>query len=168
MAELPRVSIPALQKRRLACVICVAMEIQLTTPALLFPAISLLLLAYTNRFLALASIVRALYSSYKSSPDPIYIAQIHNLQRRIRLIRDMQLLGVSSFLLCTVCMFVLFQGWLRAGQAIFGASLLLMMLSLFVSLWEIFISIGALDLQLQNLEKDCQNSAITDQKEKSL
>ncbi len=132
------------------------MEIQLTTPALLFPAISLLLLAYTNRFLALASIVRALHASYKTSPDPIYLAQIQNLQRRIRLIRDMQLLGVSSFLLCTVCMFALFQGWTTAGQYLFGASLVLMMLSLFVSLREIFISIGALDVQLEHLEKDCQ------------
>ena len=132
------------------------MEIQLTTPALLFPAISLLLLAYTNRFLALASIIRALYSSYKTSPDPIYLAQFHNLRRRIRLIRDMQLLGVSSLLLCSVCMFVLFQGWTLAGQYIFGSSLVLMTLSLFVSLREIFISIGALDVQLQDLEKECR------------
>jgi Protein of unknown function (DUF2721). len=46
------------------------MEINLTTPALLFPAISLLLLAYTSRFLALAALMRELHVRYKTQPDP--------------------------------------------------------------------------------------------------
>lgn len=128
------------------------MEIDLTTPALLFPAVSLLLLAYTNRFLGLASVVRSLHASYQSSPDPVYLVQIDNLKRRIRLIRDMQLLGVTSLTLCTVCMFALFRGWLHAGQWIFGASLVFMTLSLLFSLREIFISVAALDVQLRDLE----------------
>jgi hypothetical protein len=39
-------------------------QLSLTTPALLFSAISLLLLAYTNRFLAYASVVRNLHARY--------------------------------------------------------------------------------------------------------
>ena len=87
------------------------MDISITTPALLFPAISLLLLAFTNRFLALASLIRQLHASYKSDPDEILFGQIANLRYRINLIRDMQAYGVSSLLLCVVCMLVLFAGW---------------------------------------------------------
>jgi hypothetical protein len=127
------------------------MEITLTTPSLLFPAISLLLLAYTNRFLGLATVIRSLHSTYKTTDDPIYLGQIENLRKRIRLIRDMQLCGVLSILVCTVSMLCLFQGWMAAGQAAFGASLLLMIVSLVISAREIQTSVGALDLQLRDI-----------------
>lgn len=130
------------------------MEITLTTPSLLFPAISLLLLAYTNRFLGLASVVRALHATYKTTDDPVYLGQIKNIRRRIRLIRDMQFHGVLSILLCTVSMFCLFQGWEMAGKVTFGISLILMILSLAISAWEIQMSVGALDLQLRDIEKN--------------
>ncbi len=132
------------------------MEITITTPSLLFPAISLLLLAYTNRFLGLASVVRALHASYKNTDDPIYLGQIHNIRRRIKLIRDMQFFGVLSILLCTVSTFCLFLGWTFGGKIIFGASLVLMILSLGISAWEIQMSVGALDLQLRDIEKNAE------------
>jgi hypothetical protein len=94
------------------------MELSLTTPALLFPAVSLLLLAYTNRFLAIAALIRELHSRYKNNRDELLIAQIANLRQRVMLIRNMQALGVSSLLLCVVCMFVLFAGWVALGKAI--------------------------------------------------
>jgi hypothetical protein len=129
------------------------MDITITTPALLFPAISLLLLAFTNRFLALASLVRQLHASYKSDPDDILFGQIANIRYRINLIRDMQAYGVSSLLLCVVCMLVLFLGWIEIGKWIFVASLILMAISLALSIREIQVSVGALDLQLIDLEK---------------
>jgi len=92
------------------------MEITLTTPALLFPAISLLLLAFTNRFLALANLIRQLHANYKTAPDELLFGQIANLRHRINLIRDMQAYGVSSLLLCVVSMFALFLGWLRTAS----------------------------------------------------
>lgn len=134
------------------------MEIDLTTPALLFPAISLLLLAYTNRFLGLATVVRSLHSSYKTSADPIYVGQIHNLRQRIQLIRNMQFFGVLSIFFCTGAMFAIFIGWQPAGQRIFVASLVFMLLSLAVSLWEIAISVGALNLQLRDIEEHQKHS----------
>ena len=93
------------------------MDINLTTPAVLFPAISLLLLAYTNRFLALASVIRKLQRRLqKAAPDFRGIRhQIENLLWRIRLVRNMQFCGVLSLLLCTVCMFLLFLGFITAG-----------------------------------------------------
>lgn len=130
------------------------MEITLTTPALLFPAISLLLLAYTNRFLTLATLIRSLHGKFKESPDEGIWDQIKNLRLRVKLIRNMQVLGVLSLLLCVVCMFVIFKGNLKLAEFIFGVSLILLILSLAVSAWEIQISVKALNIQLSDLEKN--------------
>ena len=78
------------------------MQISLTTPALLFPAVSLLLVAYTNRFLALGSRIRTLHAQYKSTPDNILSSQIIILKKRVVLIRNMQFLGVASLFLCVL------------------------------------------------------------------
>lgn len=128
------------------------MEINLTTPALLFSTISLLLLAYTNRFLALSVVIRQLHAKHKESPNPVFVAQIANLRKRVYLIRDMQTLGVGSLLSCTLCMAILFAGWQLAGKWIFGFSLLLMVVSLTLSIIEIRMSIGALNLHLKDME----------------
>jgi hypothetical protein len=130
------------------------MEINLTTPALLFPAISLLLLAYTNRFLTLATLIRSLHRQFKERPDDLIWGQIKNLRLRVKLIRNMQVLGVLSLLLCVVCMFVIFSGNLKLAEFIFGVSLILLILSLAVSAWEIQISVKALNIQLSDLERD--------------
>ncbi len=128
------------------------MEINVTTPAVLFPAVSLLLLAYTNRFLALAGVIRKLHAEHKAMPDPTYLKQIANLRWRIRLVRNMQFCGVLSLLLCTVCMFLLFLGSLLPAEVIFSASLIAMIVSLVFSLVEIQSSVRALDLHLQDVE----------------
>ncbi|MFN8471042.1 MAG: DUF2721 domain-containing protein [Anaerolineae bacterium] len=130
------------------------MELTLTTPALLFPAISLLLLAYTNRFLTLAALMRDLYARYRSQPDPKILGQLANLRYRIVIIRNMQVFGISSFFGCVLSMFVLFAGWVTLGQWIFGASLILLLISLGLSLREIQVSIDALTLQMEDLEHE--------------
>ena len=129
------------------------MELSLTTPALLFPAISLLLLAYTNRFLTLANLIRELHRSYKNNPEEIIIAQLANLRYRVILIRNMQIFGVSSFFGSALSMFFLFFNQIIIGQYLFGASLLLLMVSLALSLREVFVSIDALNYRLSDLEK---------------
>jgi len=128
------------------------MELNLTTPALLFPAISLLLLAYTNRFLTLANLIRNLHSKYKKEPDKTLLGQIKNLRLRVVLIRNMQALGVLSLLLCVVCMFLLFAENVLMGRITFGISLILLIASLAVSVFEIQISIKALEIQLGDME----------------
>ena len=130
------------------------MRIDLTTPALLFPAVSLLLLAYTNRFLALAALIRDLHARHQERPDPLFVRQIHNLRRRVVLIRNMQAAGVASIFLCVLCMFVLFAGFTQAGKWIFGASLLCLMASLALSLREIQMSVGALNLLLGEMDRE--------------
>ena len=134
--------------------------LDLTTPALLFPALSLLLLAYTNRFLALANLIRQLHGQYADDPSGIVMGQILNLQRRIALIKFMQIFGVSSLLLCVVTMALLFFNFEVAGDIIFAVSLVSMMISLAASLAELFMSSTALSLQLSDMESNCNSDSI--------
>lgn len=130
------------------------MEISLTTPALLFPAISLLMLAYTNRFLTLATIIRNLHDRYQNQASDNLLGQISNLRFRVYLIRNMQIFGVLSLLFCVISMFALFAGWIAAGQWSFAIALILMIVSMLISLRELQISVGALDLLLMELENE--------------
>lgn len=130
------------------------MEINLTTPALLFPTISLLMLAYNNRFTTLATIIRNLYRQYQSGPDQGLLGQIENLRYRVHLTRNMQIYGVLSLLLCVVSMFSLFAGWVAGGKWSFAVALILMIISMAISLRELHISVGALDLLLMELERE--------------
>ncbi|PXX99746.1 DUF2721 domain-containing protein [Halomonas sp. LBP4] len=124
----------------------------LTTPALLFPAISLLLLAYTNRFLVLAQLIRKLADEERNQHQDVNAKQILLLRQRISLTKRMQLAGVMSFLLCTLSMFALFLSLEFTGMVLFGISLLSLSVSLVYSLWEIQISTNALNVQLQDIE----------------
>ncbi|MGQ8336500.1 DUF2721 domain-containing protein [Sunxiuqinia sp. A32] len=129
-------------------------QLTLTTPALLFSAISLILLAYTNRFLAYATVVRNLHSSFKENPSRLLLGQIENLRTRLILTRSMQVLGITSLLLCVLCMFLVYiqmQGW---AELIFGIALVLLILSLSLSIKEILISVKALDLHLSDMEDE--------------
>lgn len=129
------------------------MELQLSTPALLFSAITLLMLAFTNRFLAIATLIRGLHKNYLKDPDQeIIVEQIHNLRRRLTLIKNMQLFGVFSFLLCVICMFLLFKGFTAAANWTFVISMVSLLISLGISLVEIQISTKALNLELSDME----------------
>jgi glucose uptake protein GlcU len=127
-------------------------ELNLTTPALLFSAISLILLAYTNRFLAYATVVRTLHAQYKLDPSKLLLGQINNLRKRLYLTRSMQILGITSLLLCVVCMFLVYVEWQTAAELIFGVALVFLITSLALSVREIQISVRALDLHLSDME----------------
>lgn len=124
----------------------------LTTPALLFSAISLILLAYTNRFLTIAQLVRNLHALYKSDPTHVLYGQIDNLRKRIYLIKNMQIYGVGSLLFCVISMFLIYVGRNLAAEIIFGLGLVLLIISLAISIWEIIISVKALNLHISDLE----------------
>lgn len=126
----------------------------LTTPALLFPAISLLLLAYTNRFLVLAQLIRELNQREGSQVRDLAKRQINNLRKRIVLIKTMQAFGVLSFVLCTAAMFCLFMHWQTAGQLLFVISLVSLLISLLYSLYEIQISCDAINIELESLQQN--------------
>ena len=127
-------------------------DLSLTTPALLFSAVSLILLAYTNRFLSYAQLVRTLKEQHLRHPSKVTRAQIDNLRRRLHLTRTMQLLGVTSLFLCVVTMFLIYVGLMLLSAYVFGAALLLLVGSLGVSIWEIQISVRALEIHLKDME----------------
>lgn len=129
------------------------MVITITTPALLFPALSLPLLAYTNRFLSLADRVRGLKARYENAPTAHLMPQIRNLRRRLMLLRNMQAVGTGSMFGCVLTMFMLYAGLQQAGQVLFGASLLALLFSLSLTLWEIQISVEAPTIELDNLQQ---------------
>ena len=129
------------------------MDISINTPALLFPAISLIMLAYTNRFLALATRVRSLHNEYnKTENNKVVHGQIKNLRFRIKLIKQMQALGVMAFLSCIICMYFIYIEWMIMSHWVFAFSLLSFSCSLAISLWEIQLSTKALELELSDME----------------
>ena len=126
-------------------------ELTLTTPSLLFSAVSLILLAYTNRFISYASLVRTLKEKHQQTHDPKDIAQIANLRKRLYLTRSMQILGILSLLLCVIAMFFIYVSWQVFAAWIFGIALLLLAASLCVCIWEINISVKALEIHLEDI-----------------
>lgn len=127
----------------------------LTTPSLLFPAITLLLLAYTNRFLSTASLIRQLHGQYRKNPElQILEGQISNLRLRIYMIRNMQFFGVLSFVGCVISMAFIYWNNETWGSYFFAFSMGSLLLSLIISLREIQISTRALDLELSDMELD--------------
>jgi hypothetical protein len=128
--------------------------LSITTPALFFSAISLILLAFTNRFLTLAQLIRNLRDHYLNNSSEKILAQIHNLRKRLYLIRNMQIYGVSSLFLCIVCMLFIFFGLNTLASVTFGLAVLLLLISLAISIQELLISVHAIDLHLKDIEKD--------------
>jgi magnesium-transporting ATPase (P-type) len=130
------------------------MELTIQTPALLFPAVSLLLIAYTNKFLAIATLIRKLVSDYEEKQKRGLIKQISSLRRRLWLIRWMQVAGVASILCCVITMFLIYLHFQTAAKILFAISLLLMMASLVISLLEVLLSAGALRVVLKTLQEE--------------
>jgi len=127
------------------------MRLDLATPALLFPAISLLLLAHTNRFLVTATRLRDLGAKYRATPEPGLARQLANLYYRIRLIRWTQGLGVGAMLMSLVSMLLTLSVQSQSAFLAFALGLVLLMSSLAVALWEIVISVDAIKVELGNV-----------------
>jgi hypothetical protein len=130
-----------------------SMELSVNIPALLFPAISLIMLAYTNRFLALSNRVRVLHDKYQQQEQRLVIfGQIKNLKYRIKLIQRMQTYGVASLLLSLLSMFFIFIQFQGIAKFIFAISLITFSVSIFLSLIEIRLSTKAIELELSDME----------------
>ncbi len=129
-------------------------ELTSTTPALLFSAISLIMLAYTNRFLAYASVIRNLHDKYKQNKDSVLIAQIKNIKQRLYLTRSMQILGITSLLFCVLTMFLIYIEFNNIAIWAFGLALLLLIASLALLIIEIQISVKALEHHISDIEED--------------
>ncbi len=129
-------------------------QLTLTTPALLFSAISLIMLAYTNRFLAYATVIRSLHDKYVQKKDSVLIAQIENIKQRLYLTRSMQIFGITSLLLCVLTMFLIYIQQHTIAIWVFGLALLLLILSLVLLIVEIQISVKALEYHISDIENN--------------
>lgn len=127
------------------------MEMTVTTPSLLFPAISLLLLAYTNRFMVLSNVIRQLSNMDGAESKDIVRRQVTSLRKRLYIIRLMQVFGVLAFVVCTLATFALFLTWVAGGKLLFGLSLILLTVSLLFSLYEVHISTAAINIEIEKL-----------------
>ncbi len=127
-------------------------ELTLTTPALLFSAISLIMLAYTNRFLAYAAVIRNLSDKYHEKKEESLIRQIKNLKLRLDLTRWMQIFGITSLLFCVLTMFLIYIDQQIVAVWIFGIALILLIISLALLIREIQISAQALKHHLGDIE----------------
>lgn len=128
------------------------MTLDVSTPALLFPAISLLFLSFTNRFLHLSALVRNLHATWKENKDELLLAQIQNLRRRLILIRWMQMLGAISLFLCVLSMLTILATLTWIAVPSFAIALALMAGSLACLIKEIKMSGGALEIMLNAME----------------
>jgi uncharacterized membrane protein YhaH (DUF805 family) len=138
-------------------------NLDINTPALLFPAITLLMLAYTNRFLSLAILVRKLHDEYnRGEKEKNILSQIKNIRTRLNLIRYMQALGVLSFLCCVLCMYCVFRNWTAMAHWIFAASMIFLLCSIVLSLLEINKSTRAIELELSDIEELDKENIFTD------
>ncbi len=126
-------------------------DFSLTTPALIFPAISLLMLAYTNRFVVLADLIRNLYNEHRKNPRQENLDQIANLKYRMDVIKKMQIFGASSFIMAVMSMLAAVLTWAMASKILFALALVLLIISLGYLLKELSISIDALTIQLNDI-----------------
>lgn len=133
------------------------MTLELGTPAVLFPALSLLMLSYGNRFLAVASLIRNLHREYEDNPNPKILKQIKNLRRRIKIIRDMQTLSISSVFSSVLSIAFVYNNLNEVAQVLFGLAMLLMLISLGLSILETYISTSALDVEIEDVTDDIKD-----------
>jgi ABC-type multidrug transport system permease subunit len=129
------------------------MELTISTPALLFSTVSLMMIAFTNRYLAIASLIRELHEKFQKNAEENYVAQIKQLHRRVYIIRNIQFIIVCSLFLSAVSMLCIYLQYQSVAQALFFTALLMQIAALGLSIWEISISIHALKIELSDMEE---------------
>ncbi|MAW95798.1 MULTISPECIES: DUF2721 domain-containing protein [unclassified Leeuwenhoekiella] len=128
------------------------MELSLSIPALLFPAISLTMLAYNARYLAIAALIRDLHKQYQDHSSSPVKKQIKQLRKRLGIIKAMQAMAIASFILAVVTMFLIYIEMKMIANLFFGISLVALMISLTLSFIEVQLSTKALGIQLNDME----------------
>jgi hypothetical protein len=128
------------------------MQLTLSIPALLFPAISLTMLAYNARYLAIAALIRQLHQKYQETASESVKLQVRKLSKRLIIIKNMQGSAIFSFLLAVITMALIYMEYSLLAKVVFGISLLALMISLVLSLIEVQLSTKALSIQLKDME----------------
>jgi len=127
------------------------MQLTLSIPALLFPAISLSMLAYNARYLAIAALIRQLHQKFQEAASPAVGLQVKQLNKRLKIIKNMQAVAILSFLFSVITMFLIYIELDFWANLVFGISLFALMISLVLSLIEVQLSTKALGIQLKDM-----------------
>ena len=123
----------------------------ITTPAILFPAISLLFVAYTNRLHSLSVLIRAMTTEGSDESKTEHTEeQLDILQKRVTYIKRMQVFGILSFIFNLITIICLYINYDYLANYIFGFGLFMLSASLFFALLETLISTKALNIHLKN------------------
>ena len=132
------------------------MQLTLSIPALLFPAISLSMLAYNARYLAIAALIRQLHQRFQETASPTVGLQVKQLNKRLSIIKNMQAVAILSFLFSVITMFLIYIELDFWANLVFGISLFALMISLILSFIEVQLSTKALSIQLADITPQAQ------------
>ena len=127
------------------------MQLTLSIPALLCPAISLSMLAYNARYLAIAALIRQLHQKFQETASPAVALQVKKLRKRLSIIKNMQAVAMLSFLFSVITMVLIYIELDFWANLVFGISLLALMISLILSFIEVQLSTKALSIQLEDI-----------------
>ena len=127
-------------------------QMTFSTPAILFSTVSLLFIAFTNRYIAISGLVRDLHADFSKDKTRDIIAQIKNLRVRLKLIQTMQTFSIISLLFSSASMFLIFFDYQSAAKTLFGLGLVAQFIALSLSAWEVSISTKALNIELSDME----------------
>ncbi len=122
--------------------------LDISTPALVFPALSVLMLAYTNRFIAISKRVRALHAEHQRKPSANLLEQIKLLRKRMLYIRNMQIGALTGFSSNILSIAFIFFGLDQVALIFFGLGLILVFVSLIICIVEIYLSVHAMRILL--------------------
>ncbi len=139
------------------------MTIPITTPALLFPAIAILMLGYVNRYIGAASVIRAITKDYSTGHRRVQVVeQLQIMQKRIGLFRYMLEIGAFALAMACLSMFLIFVDKQQAGNLVFGLSLVAMITSTLVSFYETVLSNQSLNIEINDVyQKEANKSKET-------
>jgi len=136
------------------------MNLNISDPAILFPGISLLFLAYTNRYLAIANIIRQLNQVIDNNFDENRERQIQGLLVRVQLIRYMQLFGILAFIFCTLSTGALLLNLDSIALISFGSSIFFLFVSLCASFLEVAKSGDGLRIEIERTHPNMNTTKV--------
>ena len=134
------------------------MVLDLTTAALMFPAIPFLMLTFGTRFTVVSELIRKIHDEYASeiNLDDVrtkrMLGEISTLKKRLLMIQINQTLTSLSFFVNLLTIFALFMGHQNLSKLLFGIVLILLMLAIILFIVEIGIATKSLNLHLEDLD----------------
>ena len=134
------------------------MVLDLTTAALMFPAIPFLMLTFGTRFTVVSELIRKIHDEYAAeiNLDDVrtkrMLGEISTLKKRLLMIQINQTLTSLSFFVNLLTIFALFMGHQNLSKLLFGIVLILLMLAIILFVVEIGIATKSLNLHLEDLD----------------